>query len=343
MYSFKNDYSEGAHPMLLQAMLEANLEQNEGYGEDIHSLNAARLIKEESKHPDAEVHFLTGGTQTNLVVISSLLRPHQAVISALSGHINTHETGAIEGTGHKVLTCNNPDGKVTPENILSILEEHTDEHMVQPKMVYISNSTETGTIYSKAELSALHTLCNQRGLYLYLDGARLGSALCSSDNDLEMADIAGLVDAFYIGGTKNGALFGEALIICNKLLQEDFRYLMKQKGGLAAKGYLLGIQFEQLFQNNLYYDLAHHANDMARLLSDGIRACGYELLTPSSTNQIFPVFPHTVIQKLEEEFSFYLWSNVDHTHGAVRLVTSWATKETEVRRFLQYLNSIGQS
>lgn len=340
MYSFKNDYSEGAHPMLLQAMLEANLEQNPGYGEDSHSLNAARLIKEKIDLPDTDVHFLMGGTQTNLAAISAFLRPHQAVISAYSGHINTHETGAIEGTGHKVLTRKTPDGKLTPGMILSILDEHTDEHMVQPKMVYISNSTEVGTIYSKAELSALHNICRQRSLYLYMDGARLGSALCAHDNDLEISDIAALVDAFYIGGTKNGALCGEALVICNEALQEDFRYLMKQKGGLAAKGFLLGIQFEQLFQNELYYDLAHHANDMALLLSTGIGECGYEFFAPSTTNQIFPIFPYAVIQKLEEEFSFYMWTGVDETHGAIRLVTSWATKEGEVKRFVQHLKNI---
>lgn len=343
MYSFTNDYSEGAHPMMLQALIQANLEQNNGYGEDQHSLHAAALIREEAACPKAAVHFLAGGTQTNLLSLSAFLRPHQAAVSVRSGHINTHESGAIEATGHKVLTRRAPDGKLTPALVQSVLDEHEDEHMVQPKLVYISNSTEMGTIYNKTELEALSNFCRLNQLYLYLDGARLGSALCAKDNDLTLPDIAALTDAFYIGGTKNGAYCGEALVICNQNLQEDFRYLMKQRGALAAKGFMIGIQFEQLFQNNQFYELAEHANAMAEVLRKGIIECGCTLYSDSSTNQVFPILPYTAIRTLEEDFSFHIWAPIDEEHAAIRLVTSWATRETEIHRFLQTLKNTIES
>lgn len=236
IYSFNNDYSEGAHPRILQAMMETNLEQNNGYSLDLHTDHAKELIRQEIGREDADIHMITGGTQTNLLAISCALKPYQAVICAETGHINVHETGAIEATGHKVLGQPTPDGLMTPALIQKALDWHTDEHMVQPKMVYISNATEVGTQYTKAQLEALSAFCRQKGLYLFLDGARLGSALTSPAGDLTLADIARLTDLFYIGGTKNGALFGEALIILNPDLKQDFRFLIKQKGAMLAKG-----------------------------------------------------------------------------------------------------------
>lgn len=339
MYSFNNDYSEGAHPKILEAMINANLTQNTGYGLDVHCLRAAELIRQEIRRDDADIHFITGGTQTNLITIGTALRPWQAVIATDKGHVNVHETGAIEATGHKVLAMPSPDGKLTPALIRKALDCHTDEHMVQPKMVYISNSTEIGTQYTKAELEAIHHICRQKDLYLFLDGARLGSALTSKENDLTLEDITRLTDVFYIGGTKNGALFGEALVICHPDLKPDFRYMVKQRGAMMAKGWLLGIQFEELFQDNLFYDLAAHANEMASILRKGIEACGFSFYSASSTNQLFPVFPDPILEKLREDFLFSVQEKVDDSHTAIRLVTSWATSEEECRRFVKVLES----
>lgn len=334
MYSFNNDYSEGTHPKILEAMMNANLLQNPGYGLDSHCAHAAALIKKETKREDSDIHFIVGGTQTNLIMISAALRPYQAVIAADTGHVNVHETGAIEATGHKVLAMPCTDGKLSPVQVQKALDLHTDEHMVQPKMVYISNTTEIGTQYTKAELEALHHICRQKDLYLFLDGARLGSALASPANDLTLEDIARLTDAFYIGGTKNGALFGEALVISHPDLKPDFRFMVKQRGAMLAKGWLLGIQFEELFQNHLFYDLASHANQMADLLREGIRKCGYEFASRSVSNQIFAILPNSVIEKLSEEYVFLLDRPAGDDSSVVRLVTSWATKEEAVSSFL---------
>ncbi|RKD32215.1 threonine aldolase family protein [Lacrimispora algidixylanolytica] len=339
MYSFNNDYSEGAHPKILEAMIQANLIQNGGYGLDDHCAHARELIQKEISRSDADVHFITGGTQTNLTTIAAALRPWQAVISTDKGHINVHETGAIEATGHKVIAMPCKDGKMTPADILKALDDHSTEHMVQPKMVYISNSTEIGTQYTKAELESLHHTCRQKELYLFLDGARLGTALTSSINDLSLADIANLTDAFYIGGTKNGALFGEALIILNQDLKQDLRFLVKQRGAMLAKGWLLGIQFEELFQNNLFYELSAHANEMATMLRDGITACGISFYSNSMTNQLFPIFPDEVIAKLEKDFLFSVEKELDNNHTVVRLVTSWATKKDACRNFIKSLKT----
>lgn len=338
MYSFKNDYSEGAHPNILKALMESNMDQTEGYGEDYYTKEAVNLLKKKFTCPNAHIHMLCGGTQTNLTAISAFLRPHEAVIAANTGHVLVHETGAIEATGHKVISVKVEDGKLKVENIKSVLEEHTDEHMVKPKMVYISNPTEIGTIYKKEELKEISSFCKDRGLILYVDGARLGSALCSKENDVEPSDLSSLVDAFYIGGTKNGALIGEALVICNDILNEDFRFHIKQRGGLLAKGRLIGIQFLELFKANAYFDLASHANEMATLLKNGIRDCGYDFWIDSPTNQIFPILPNDIIDKLSEEYSFYVWSKVDDKNSAIRLVTSWATKEEAVREFIDKLS-----
>ncbi|MDP4146542.1 MAG: aminotransferase class I/II-fold pyridoxal phosphate-dependent enzyme [Bacillota bacterium] len=340
MYSFKNDYSEGAHPKILNVLIQSNLEQTEGYGEDIYSIKAIELLKQKIGCSNIDIHFLSGGTQTNLTAISAFLRPHEAAIAANTGHILVHETGAIEATGHKVISVEVSYGKLKASDIKAALDAHTDEHMVKPKLVYISNPTEIGSIYKKAELEQISNFCRENNLILFIDGARLGSALCSSENDLQLSDIARLADAFYIGGTKNGALLGEALVICKDSLKEDFRFHLKQKGALLAKGKILGIQFLELFKDDLYFQLAGHANKMAELLSTNISALGYKFMINSSTNQIFPIFPNQIIKKLETKYSFHVWSKIDADNSSIRLVTSWATKQEAVEAFIEDLKNI---
>ncbi|WP_295584813.1 low specificity L-threonine aldolase [uncultured Oscillibacter sp.] len=339
MYSFRNDYSEGAHPKVLQALADTNLEQTCGYGLDHHCQEAADLIRKLCAAPDADVHFLVGGTQTNLVAITAFLASYEAVIAVHTGHINTHETGAIEATGHKVCSIRAEDGKLTPALVEAVLREHNGtEHMVSPKMVYVSDSTEIGTIYTKAELQALRDCCDKHGLLLFLDGARLGSALTAPGNDLTLADLAALTDLFYIGGTKNGALFGEALVVTAS--NPHFRWHMKQRGAVLAKGRLLGVQFKALLQDNLYFDMARHANEMAFRLRDGMAALGYSFPVASPTNQQFPVLPNTVAKQLEEMgYAFEAQEVVDETHTLVRFVTSWATPAEAVEQFLKDLAS----
>jgi len=337
MYSFMNDYSEGAHPRVLELLMKYNFEQNSGYGEDIHSAKAKEYIKELLQREDVDIHFIPGGTHTNLLVISSFLRPYQCVISADTGHINVHETGAIEATGHKVVTAPSKDGKLTPDAIQAVLDYHTNEHMVQPKMVYISNSTELGTIYTKDELTAIHNICRDKGLILYLDGARIGSALTCKLNDMKLKDIAELADVFYIGGTKNGALFGEALVICREDLKKDFRYLIKQRGALLAKGFILGIQFEALFQDDLFFELAAHANMMAEKLVMIIKAHGYSFYAPPCTNLIFPILPNKVLDKLSKEFKYLIETKLDGENSVARLVTSWATPPEAIDQLEKFL------
>lgn len=332
MYSFTNDYSEGAHPRILQALIDTNLEQTSGYGEDRFSREAITLIKEKLQRQDADIHLLSGGTQTNMTTIAAFLRPHEAVIGTSYAHVATHETGAIESTGHKVLCVNSPNGKVRPEQVKAVLDEHSDEHMVKPKLLYISNSTEVGTIYTKAELIELSRFCQEQQLYLYMDGARIGVALCAKKNDLTLHEISQLVDAFYIGGTKNGALLGEALVICRPELKADFRFYMKQKGALLAKGRVLGLQFLELFKDNLFFDLAKQANARAEVIRHAIQQGGYPFLTDSPTNQLFPILPNELIAKLQEKYDFRVWQKVDENHSAIRLVTSWATSEEAVRK-----------
>ncbi|NRD77733.1 aminotransferase class I/II-fold pyridoxal phosphate-dependent enzyme [Bacillus sp. BRMEA1] len=335
MYSFKNDYSEGAHPQILSALMETNLEQENGYGEDRFSQEAIEQLKQRLGRTDLDIHLLTGGTQTNLIAISAFLRPHEAAIAANTGHIATHETGAIEAVGHKVVTIETADGKLTAQHIHTVLEAHTDEHMVKPKLVYISNSTEIGSIYKKQELEQLREVCDKNHLILFMDGARLGSALCSYENDLELSDLPSLVDAFYIGGTKNGALIGEALVIGKESLKEDFRYHMKQKGALLAKGRLLGIQFLELFRSNLFFELAAHANTMADIMRKGISEADIPFLIHSPSNQLFPILPNDLITELQKDYAFLIWEKIDSDHSAIRLVTSWATKEEAVLAFVQ--------
>lgn len=340
MYSFKNDYSEGAHPEILAALVRSNLQQQDGYGEDEFSLQAAELIKRQINLADPAVHFLTGGTQANLTAISAFLRPHEAAISASTGHVLVHETGAIEATGHKVISVDSSNGKLTAEQVRKVVTGHGDEHMVKPRLVYLSQPTEVGTIYSRLEMEQISRVCRELGLWLFVDGARLGSALCAAGNDLSLPLLAGLVDAFYIGGTKNGALLGEALVIRAEALKADFRYHMKQKGALLAKGRLIGIQFLTLFTGELYFELARHANRMADQLRQELRQAGYRFLTDSPTNQIFPILPTHIIDELLKEYSFYVWEKVDAENAAVRLVTSWATPPAAVEGFLHRLREL---
>jgi len=305
MYNFRNDYSEGAHPNILQKLIETNIQQQPGYGEDEYSLQAKHILQQKIENPDAAIYFVSGGTQTNLLVISSLLKIHEAVISANTGHIFSHETGAIEAVGHRIITVESSNGKLQPEAIRNVLKEYTlRPHVVKPRMVYISNATEIGSIYCKAELIELSAFCKENDLLLFMDGARLGNALMAENNDVTLADISQLNDVFYIGGTKNGALLGEAIVFNNQSLAPEFDYVLKQKGALLAKGRLLGIQFLELFKNDLYFQLANHANTMAKKIADTVNECGYLFLTDPVTNQIFPILPKKVIEQLETKYLF---------------------------------------
>lgn len=336
MYSFLNDYSEGASPEIMKALMESNYEQTTGYGTDEYCQEARELIKKAVGNSEVDVHFLVGGTQTNQTAISAFLRPYQAAVAAATGHINVHETGAIEATGHKVVVADSVDGKLTPDTVKQVLETHPDEHMVQPKLVYISNSTEIGTVYTKAELEALYNYCKSMDLYLFMDGARLASALMSEACDLTLEDLPKLTDAFYIGGTKNGALFGEALVIVNEALKADFRYMIKRHGGLFAKGRLLGIQFAEFFRDDLYFRNAKHANEMAILLKKGMIEKGYKFSSDSYTNLQFPIMKKADIDRLSKDFKFEV-EEPGKEESATRFVTSWATTKEGVEEFLMAL------
>ncbi len=339
MIYFNCDYNEGAHQNVLDAISDTNMVQSAGYGHDEYCEKARRLICDLCKNQELYVQFLVGGTQTNLTLIASALRPHQGVLCAESGHINVHETGAIEGCGHKVLTLPSADGKITSRQVEKAYQLHvecdTPEHTVQPKMVYISNPTEVGTIYSKKELEDLASVCKKYGLYLYMDGARLGYGLMAKGNDLDLESIASLCDAFYIGGTKIGALFGEAIVISNPALKEDFRYIIKQKGGLLAKGRLLGIQFYELLKDGLYFQISEHADVMAEKIKDALQTMDYSFLVDSPTNQLFVVMPDEKIAELSHTYFFSYDHRVDEKNSCIRICTSWATKEENVERLIQ--------
>lgn len=336
-YNFKNDYTTGCHPHILKALTSSNLIAQEGYGEDQYSKEAADLIKEKVGQEDSVVYFVSGGTQANLIVISSLLRPFESVIAAETAHIQVHETGAIEATGHRIQTVKCADGKLTPEGIQKQLDSFEEIHTTIPRLVYISNSTEIGTIYSCDELKALSLFCRVNELILFMDGARLSSALTSFANDVTLNDLGKYTDVFYIGGTKAGALLGEAIVLNNKALQKNFIYNLKQRGALLAKGRLLGIQFRELFRDDLFFTLGDHANRMAQKISAGISDLGLSFLTPTYTNQLFPVFSNAAIAKLLEDYAFYTWMKIDEEVSAARLVTSWSTEEWAVDEFIKDL------
>lgn len=344
MIRYECDYLEGAHPQILDMMVKTNMDQTPGYGEDSYCEEARELIRKACKREDMDVHFLVGGTQANSTVISSILRPHQGVLCADSGHINVHETGAVEATGHKVLALESAEGKIQAEQIREFYEAHiadaSFEHIVQPGMVYISHPTEVGTLYTLRELEELSSICHQLGLPLFLDGARMGYGLMSEDTDVTLEDIARLCDVFYIGGTKVGALMGEAVVITAEPLKKDFRYIIKQKGGMFAKGRLLGIQFLALFQNDLYYEIAKKADEQAYQVRDAFKAKGYPMLFKSPTNQQFPVLPDEALEKLSEKYSFTYWERVDETHSAVRFCTSWATTDENVDALIEDIQNL---
>lgn len=339
-YSFKNDYSEGCHPNILKAFVESNFDQQNGYGLDDYCLAAEKIIQEKIQNSQAKVHFVSGGTQANLIVISAFLRPNESVISASSGHIFTNEAGAIEATGHKVHGVETADGKLYPQQIQSILDTHQNKpHQLKQKLVYISNATEIGTIYSKKELEVLSAFCKKNELYLFMDGARLANALTASGNDLTLKDISNLTDAFYLGGTKNGALLGEAIVINNPDLQAEFGFHIKQKGAMLAKGRLLGIQFLELIKDDLYLQLASFANEQAMQMKSAFQEIGCEFLTETYTNQIFPILNSNQIKILSEDFEFYEWKKIDADNSAIRLITSWATQPEMVQNLIEKVKS----
>ncbi len=338
MIYFRSDYSQGAHPKVMEALMKTNMEHTDGYGLDSHSEHAARMIRELIGIEDCSVHMMVGGTPCNVTVIASSLRPYESVISVRSGHAYFHETGAVEGTGHRVVTVEGIDGKLTPELIDLAFEEYQDEHTPLPRMVYVSQPTETGTVYSRAEMEALSRKCGEKGLYFYVDGARLGAALTCRENDLSIRELASLCDAFYIGGTKNGALFGEALVIKNKEMDDHFRFMIKRQCGLLAKGRLIGVQFEALLEggsDSIYFSMASHANHMAEELREGLKALGIGFDGGSQTNQLFPVLPSDVVKELEKEFFFYEWAPEKNGMITIRLVTGWGTEEPDVQAFLK--------
>lgn len=342
IHSFTNDYSEGCHPSILEALSQSNLVQQTGYGDDIYTLNAIESIKSNIGDTSVDVHLIAGGTLTNLLVLASILKPFESVIAAHTGHISTHETGAIEATGHKIEEVISPDGKLTGELIKPVLNKFPEYHTVKPRVVYISNSTEIGTIYTKKELTELSNFCKEYDLLLFMDGARLASALMANSSDLTLPDIAQLTDVFYIGGTKSGALLGEAVVITNDALKKDFKYHQKQRGAMMAKGRVLGIQFEQLFKDDLIFKLASHANRLTDKIKDTVKELGYSFLTESDSNQLFPILPNKVIDQLMLKYGFYVWEPVDAAHSAIRLITSWATPEEKVDLFIHDLKEIAK-
>ena len=336
MIWFNCDYSEGAHPRILEKLAQTNLEQTAGYGNDPYCHQAAQLLKEQCHAPQAEVHFLTGGTQANLTVLAACSRPYQSIISASSGHINVHEAGAIEATGHRIEALPETNGKITAAQITRVCKAHWEddnpEFAPQPRTVYISFPTEYGTLYTLQELQEIRRVCDENHLFLFVDGARLGYGLTAPGNDVTLPDLAALADVFYIGGTKIGALLGEAVVITNPKLQKDFRYFMKQKGGILAKGRLLGLQFLALFEDGLYCQLGKHANDMAALIKQACQQAGFAFLYDSPTNQQFPIIPNDVLAKLEQTYVFAHTKRVDSKHSAIRICTSWATRPEDVQQ-----------
>ena len=343
MISFRNDYSEGAHPKVLAALEKNNLITTCGYSMDDFCAEARGIVRARFSCPQADVHFMVGGTIANTTVIAAALRPWEGVIAADTGHINVHETGAIEASGHKVCAIEAPGGKLNPALVRELLRRHCDgqdEHMVLPRMAYISDATELGTVYTKAELTALRAACDAHGMYLYLDGARLAQALTAAGSDLQPEDLPRLCDAFYIGGTKNGLLFGEAMVIVNDALKPGFRRAMKRNGAMLAKGRLLGVQFAATMAHDLWLELGRHADAQAQRIAAALSDRGIAMYVPSPTNQIFPILSDAQIARLQEQVAFYTTARVDAAHQAVRFVTSWATTDAQVDALLAVLAQV---
>lgn len=341
MLAFENDYSEGAHEKVLQRLLETNMEQLPGYGADHYCESAKEKIKEACGCPDADVQFIVGGTQTNQIVISTMLKPYEGVIAAETGHVSTHEAGAIECTGHKVLTLPHEAGKigadVLDDWLHSFYEDENHEHMVFPGMVYISHPTEYGTLYTKGELAELSAVCSQYGIPLYLDGARLGYGLAAEGTDVTLKDVAEYCDVFYIGGTKVGALCGEAVVFTKENMPLHFMTMVKQRGALLAKGRLLGIQFDALFTDNLYSEISRNAIVTADRLKQILKEKGYEFYIDSPTNQIFVILENEKMEQLKQNVVFSFWEKKDEDHTVVRFATSWATRMEDVEKLAALL------
>ena len=341
MYYFDSDYMEGAHPRILQRLMETNMEKTPGYGSDDYCESAKEKIRKACNCPDAEVYFLVGGTQTNATVIKALLRCYEGVISAETGHISVHEAGAIEAGGHKILTLPQKSGKISAQTVHKYIDgfyndgNHT--HMVKPGLVYISHPTEYGDIYTKEELENLSAVCKKYKIPLYLDGARMGYGLMAKNTDVTLETIAKTCDVFYIGGTKVGALFGEAVVITKPDLIENFFTIIKQQGALLAKGRILGLQFDTLFTDNLYFDIAKHGIDMAEKLKSGFIAKGYEFYYQSPTNQQFIILDNRKMEQLKQNVSFSFWEAIDENHTVVRFATSWATQEEDLNLLFELL------
>ena len=334
MLYFENDYCEGAHPAILQKLTETNFEKVSGYGTDPYCASAKEKIRAACACPEADVFFISGGTQANSIVIASTLRRWEGVVAAATGHVAGHEAGAIEFTGHKVIGLPQKNGKLDAATVEDFCKtfyaDSNHDHMVFPGMVYISHPTEGGTLYSKAELTALYDTCRKYGLPLFIDGARLGYGVMADGSELTIPEIARLCDVFYIGGTKVGALFGEAVVIMNPALKKDFRFIMKQRGGRMAKGRLLGIQFDALFTDDLYFKISRHADEMAYQIRDIFVSAGYPLLFDSPTNQQYPIMPDDELAELGKSFGYEYWERVDKTHSGVRFCASWATTQEHV-------------
>lgn len=341
MLSFESDYTEGAHPKILEKLCETNMEKLPGYGSDPYCESAKNKIRKACGCPEAEVMFLVGGTQTNATVIDAMLEKYEGVLAVQTGHVSVHEAGAIEYTGHKVLELPSHDGKMDAEELEEYLQkfwqDETHEHMVFPGMVYLSHPTEYGTLYSREELKAISVVCQQFHIPLYLDGARLGYGLMSQETDVTLQVVAKYCDVFYIGGTKVGALCGEAVVFTKKNMPKYFMTMVKQHGALLAKGRLLGIQFDALFTDELYFKISKHAILMAQLLKEGFQERGYEFYLESPTNQQFIVLENEEMERLKEKVSFGFWEKVDDKHTVVRFATSWATQKEDVDRLLEVL------
>ncbi|MGD1818814.1 MAG: threonine aldolase family protein [Pleomorphochaeta sp.] len=339
MFSFRNDYSELCHENILKKLVENNHAQFDGYSDDVASKRVISQLKTILDNQDVDIHFLSGGTQTNLVAISTILKPYQGVIAADTGHIATHETGAIEATGHKVITVKGENGKIKPYMIKSVIDEHysdeSREHAPQPAMVYISNPTELGTVYTRDELADLKTICKAYDIPLYMDGARLAQVLANKDTNISLKDLPNLCDLFYIGGTKNGALFGECLVISNENYKKDFRYNLKQRGALLAKGFSISLQYEALFEDDLYIKLGAKSNENAKYIADELKKLNIKFLVPVESNQLFPILDNQLIEKLRKEYLFYTWQVIDENNSAVRLCISWDTPNEIVKKFIE--------
>lgn len=341
MLYFLNDYSEGAHPKVMEQLVKSNMEQLGAYGSDKYSTTAKEKIKRACARPEAEVHLLTGGTQTNLIVISSLLNAYEGVVAADSGHISGHEAGSIEGTGHKVLTIPAKDGKLCSKDLRNYIErfyaDENHEHMVFPGMVYISHPTEYGTLYTKEELRRLYEVCGEYKLPLFVDGARLGYALATPESDVTLKELSGLCDVFYIGGTKVGALCGEAVVFTHENTPPHFMTYVKQRGALLAKGRLLGVQFDALFTDDLYLQISKNAIETANCIKTFLKEKGYPFYLHSPTNQIFVILNKEQKEKLSEKVAFSVWDEQDGEHIVIRLVTSWATTKEQVEELRRIL------